>query len=229
MPDKRMEETGQQDAGELLFEEAHIVENAREYLERLAFGYNDDDTCSAISVAMALNYLSLQFKRDFVPQELRSRTRKGVIPTGRAQIEADYPETYALHRLFTDKYDMKAVSYGDRVTVPFRNYIADGNAPDSGIALSWTLFPKASTIKANIDANIPVLITTTLAGELSWHTMVCYGYREKKSGGLQLLVHNGWYGPEYTVRDPADGTAAQRRTWVEKRIATYGYYFSFSK
>ncbi|MBO4559867.1 MAG: hypothetical protein J5712_07295 [Lachnospiraceae bacterium] len=211
---------------EQLFSEAHMIENAREYIERLAFGFNDDNTCSAISAAMALNYLSLQYKRDFVPPGRRAEKRKETVPMGALQVRADYPATYALHRYFVEKCDMKAVSYGDKITVPFRYYLENTEGIDRGIELSWTLFPKASTIKANIDANLPVLITTTLAGKLSWHTMVCYGYREREGGGgMQLLVHNGWYGAEDTVWDPADGTAAQKGTWVDKKIATYGYYF----
>ena len=204
----------------------HRIENAREYLERLAFGFNDDNTCSAISTAMALNYLSLQYKRDFVPDEWKAKKRRGRVPADAEQVKEDYPETYAFHRYLVEECDMRAVSYGDRITVPFGWYLEKNEGIDRGIKLKWTLFPKASTIKANIDANLPVMITTTLAGKLSWHTMVCYGYREKQGGGTELLVHNGWYGPEDTVRDPSDGTAAQRGTWVDKKIATYGYYFT---
>ncbi|MBQ3911699.1 MAG: hypothetical protein II694_01850 [Lachnospiraceae bacterium] len=201
------------------------VTHAREYIEKLAFGYNDDNTCSAISTAMALNYLSLRFGRGFVPEKWMSQPRKAAIPTGALQIRADYPGTYSFHRYLVEKCDMRAVSYGDKITVPFRHYLEGTEGIDRGIELNWTLFPKASTIRANIDADLPVLITTTLAGDLSWHTMVCYGYRET-DGRTELLVHNGWYGPEYSVRDEADDTAYQTETWVKKGIATYGYYFT---
>ena len=205
----------------------HRIENASEYLERLSFGFNDDDTCSAISVSLALNYLSMQYKRDFVPQKQRAESLKGAVPSGALAVRGNYPGTYALHRYFVEKCDMRRVSYGDKVTVPFGKYLESMEGIDRGIGLTWTLFPRISTIKANIDANLPVLITTTLAGTYSWHTMVCYGYREN-GGAVELLVHNGWYGVEHTLTDPDTGEMYQSGEWVNKRIATYGYYFTLS-
>ena len=206
-------------------EREHRVSGAREFIEKLSFGYNDDNTCSAISTAMALNYLSLRYKRDFVPEKWRSVKRRANIPGAALQVRADYPGTYSFHRFLVEECDMRAVSYGDKITVPFRHYLEKVSDIDRGIELKWTLFPKASTIKANIDADLPILITTTLAGELSWHTMVCYGYREN-GGRMELLVHNGWYGHEYSAADPSDGEIYQTETWVKKGIATYGYYFT---
>ena len=207
----------------------HRIENAHEYLERLAFGFNDDDTCSAISMSLALNYLSLQYGRDFVPQNRRAERLNASVPSGALDIRGNYPGTYALHRYFVEECGMRRVSYGDKVTVPFGQYLERMEGIDRGIGLSWTLFPRSATIKTNIDANLPVLFTTTLAGTYSWHTMVCYGYREKSDGsGLELLAHNGWYGPEHTLAEPETGNRFQSGEWVNKRIATYGYYFTLS-
>ncbi len=205
--------------------EEYRITGYRDYIERLAFGYNDDNTCSAISAAMALNYLSLRCKRQFLPAEWMASRRHGITPASSDDVKTAYPETYALHRYLVEQCDLTAVSYGDRITVPFRQFVRE-KSPDKGIDLSWTLFPRASTIISNLKNDLPVLITTTIAGEHSFHTMLCYGYRRSAKGGMELLVHNGWYGEEHTLRDTADGTPYQKETRLKKRRATYGYYFT---
>lgn len=101
--------------------------------------------------------------------------------------------------------------------------------PKHQVKLKWTIAPQTATIKKNIDANIPVLITTTLAKEFSWHTMLVYGYREIY-GKTELLVHSGWYKSAcnnyYSFR--GGDKFFQKEIWVDKRLAAFGYYFSFA-
>ncbi len=208
-----------------MYGDEHILAHAHEYIERLSFGYNDDNTCSAIALAQSLNYLSLEYGGKYVPDEWRSHYMENGIARGAADVRDKYPGTFALHRFLADDCDLSPVSYGDRITVPFAIYVREKLGPDAGIGLKWTLFPRASTIRKNIDRNMPVLITTTIAGKLSWHTMLVYGYRQKTSGGMQLLVHTGWHSDVYAGRTGEKEVQSEGK-WINKRLATYGYYFS---
>ena len=211
-----------------MYSDEHLLAHAHEYIERRSFGYNDDNTCSAIALAQALNYLSLEYGRNYVPDEWRSQDLGKSIVRSAGDAGKEYPGTFAFHRFLADDCDLCPVSYGDRITVPFAQYVAEKLGADAGIRLKWTLFPRASTIRANIDRNMPVLITTTLAGKLSWHTMLVYGYRKKASGGMQLLVHTGWYSDVHA--DAADaGKSCSEGRWIDKKLATYGYYFTLEQ
>ena len=101
-----------------------------------------------------------------------------------------YPNANRLHRYLVDTCRMGAASYADSIVQPLNAYIQDVAPYYYGydFFLQCILFPKASTIKANILDNKPVLITTTLSAQYPFHTMCVYGYRET-SDGPQLLVH----------------------------------------
>jgi hypothetical protein len=150
------------------------------------------------------------------------------MPEDTADMAKKYPKAHALHRLLVDTYGMGAISYAEGIRVPLTRYIAEHVPANLQLKLSWALFPRTTTIKNNIDANKPVLITTTFFGGVyKWHTMAVYGYREI-SGSTELLVHTGWYGEDYnsSVANSKD-IFVHNETWISKSYATYGYYFSF--
>ena len=87
--------------------------------------------------------------------------------------------------------------------------------------LQCILFPKASTIKANILDNKPVLITTTLSAQYPFHTMCVYGYRET-SDGPQLLVHVGWYSRgNFEALSGTSDYYRHKEIWINESEATY--------
>lgn len=204
------------------------VSNCYSYIQRRAFGYNDDDTCSAVAVGVLLNYLSLQYDKPFVDQI--AELRDNGAPSNATDLQNNYPNAYALHRCLVDDYGMGVMSYASGITSPLIEYINNEVPGYHGFTATWTLLPLASTIKSNIQNNKPVLITSTIAGSYSWHTMACYGYREV-SGSEEILVHTGWYGPSYNSSYTAGGTTSyyQTETWISESYATYGYYFSFNE
>lgn len=203
------------------------VSNSYNFIRRRAFGYNNDNTCSAVAVGIALNYLTLNTGKAFVPSSWIAEYRNNGNPKSSSDLSSLYPKAYALHKYLVDNCGMGAMSYADSLQTPLNKYIAAKVSSNYGLKLSWTLAPRASTIKSNINADKPVLITTTLAGDYSWHTMVAYGYRDT-SGSTELLVHTGWYSSKYNGSSNNNTIYYQTETWISEGYATYGYYFSYN-
>lgn len=202
-----------------------VVSSAYSYIQRRAFGYNDDNTCSAVATGILLNYLSLRYNKPFV--SAIAEYRNNGTPDSAAALRSSYPNAYALHRCLADEYGMGPVSYALGIVDPLIAYI-EGEVPGyHGFTVSWTYAPKAATIKSNIEDDKPVLITTTIAGEYSLHTMLCYGYREN-SGKAELLVHTGWYNSD--CNEIVTGECyRQIEKWISESYATIGYYSSFNE
>lgn len=201
------------------------VSNAYSYIQRHAFGFNNDNTCSAVAAGIVLNYLTLQYGTPYVNPV--TETLDNNLPENANDLQKLYPTAHALHRCIVDKYGMGPASHASDVSAPMIAYL-EGEAPGYSFTVTWTYAPKAATIKSNIASNKPVLITTTFAGDYSWHTMACYGYREV-SGAAELLVHTGWYGTAYNTSYTSSGATHyyQSRTWISEGYATIGYYCSF--
>lgn len=201
--------------------------NAFPYIRRRAFAYNNNNTCSAVSVALALNYLALQTGEPVVPSEWTSELLDKGLPNSASALEKKYPCAGKLSSYLIKECGMRAASFAFLITRAFRKYVRTILTPKSKIKLRWTLFPRRETIKKQIDAGLPVLITTTFAGEFSWHTMLVYGYRESY-GKTELLVHSGWYkskfNESYALYDAIH--FYQKEIWLDKKLATFAYYFS---
>ena len=203
--------------------------NAFTYIRRRAFGYNSKNTCSAVSVALALNYLALEREEALVPDDWQAELLDGGLPASSDSLDRAYPRAGRLSSFLIEKCGMGGASFATRITWAFNRYSKKMMPSDKRVRLKWTLFPRMSTIRRSIDANIPVLITTTLAKGFSWHTMVVYGYRESY-GKTELLVHSGWYRPACNDQYSLGGKERffQKEIWLDKRLAAFGYYFSFS-
>lgn len=201
-----------------------VVFNAYSNIQRRAFGYNDDNTCSAVATCIALNYLALQSGKSIVPSGWISE-KLTVKAGGKSDVAKYYKNAAALYNYMVNDCGMRPVSYGDAIKNAVRTY-AKNKVPSSyNLTLNWTLAPRFTTIRNNIANNKPVLITTTLAGTYSVHTMVVYGWRQT-TNGCELLVHTGWYCEN--TEDPANGHLYQPHTWITMDWATYGYYFSYN-
>ena len=202
--------------------------NAFSSIRRRAFGYNSKNTCSAVSVALALNYLALEREEAFVPEAwLAERLDKG-LPESAASLDRLYPQAGKLSRYLIEKCGMGGASFATRITWAFNKYSKKMLASGKRVRLKWTLFPRMATIRRIIEANFPVLITTTVAKTFSWHTMLVYGYRESY-GKAELLVHSGWYSAANNDHYSFEGKDRffQKEIWLDKRLAVFGYFFSF--
>ena len=201
------------------------VSNAYNYIRRRAFGYNNDNTCSAVATGIVLNYLSLQYDKPFVADI--AELRNNGTPANASELANKYPNAHALHRCLVDDYGMGAASFGDAIADPLISYMNSEVPGYHGFTVSWTASPRAATIRSNIVDNKPVLVTTTLAGDYSLHTMACYGYRVV-SDYSEILVHTGWYGSDYNDTT-STGAEYQTETWISESFASIGYYFSFNE
>ena len=202
--------------------------NAFTSVRRRAFGYNSKNTCSAVSVALALNYLALERRETIVPEAWLAELLDDGLPGSADSLDRIYPQAGKLSRYLIETCGMGGASFATRITGAVNKYSQKMLPAGKGIKLNWTLFPRMATIKKNIDANIPVLITTTVAKSFSWHTMLVYGYRECY-GKAELLVHSGWYRTACNDHySGADGDRFfQKEIWLDKSLAVFGYYFSF--
>ncbi|NLC26236.1 MAG: hypothetical protein GX777_06415 [Fastidiosipila sp.] len=201
--------------------------NAFIYIRRRSFGYNTKNTCSAVSLALALNYLALQKQNGYVPLAWQAELLDEGLP-GNAQSQRNkYPQAGKLSRYLIGKCGLSGASFAFMITRALKKYSQQFLPADNQLELRWTFAPRTATVKKNIDANIPVLITTTLAKEFSWHTMLVYGYREIY-GKTELLVHSGWYQNScnnyYSFQNKVK--YFQKEIWLDKRLACFGYYFS---
>lgn len=198
------------------------VANSYSYIRRRAFGYNDSNTCSAVAAAIALNYLALQYNTIIVPSKWKSELFNNSIPSDAQAAKTLFPKADALYEYLVDICGMGAASFGSRITKPLVYYIANNVPGGCGLNVSWTISPKASTIKNKIDNNLPVLVTTTAAGPYTNHTMLAYGYRDNSE--TELLVHLGWYNKTYIRNSGKDLYYAE--IWINESYVTFGHYFS---
>ena len=197
-------------------------------LRRCAFGYNNDDTCSAVATEIALNYIALKNNMAIIPNNLVPEMIDAGNATSASGVQTTYKNAYNLHRYIADTCGMGPVSYALGIKDPFNVYV-ESAIPSMyrnryNLGMNWTYFPKAATIKSNIQSGKPVLITTTFWGDLEWHTMCVYGYRDTPDGA-QILVHVGWWSENELI---SGQKYKQKLRWVNESVATLGYYFSFS-
>jgi hypothetical protein len=203
-----------------------------DYIRRRAFGYNSNNTCSAVAVGIALNYITLQHGNKMVSDDLLSETLGGGHDDGllyRSDVSEKYPRANALHRYLVKVCHLHAASFAFKISMAVNRYIRK-NCPETRLRMKSTLFPKTETIKRCIDNDMPVLITTAITGErdrgFNAHTMCVYGYREV-SGRTELLVHTGWYNRKYMSAASGGAYYYEADKWIDKRWALFGYYFTF--
>lgn len=170
-----------------------ILKNADIHLRRRAFGWNDDNTCSAVACTLALNYIAVQgLNSNVVPSDYRLDLLTREI--GANEIATVYPHSNAFHRLLTNTCAMGPVSFGNTIVDGISNYRNLRSSISATGISAQHLGVTQETIVQEIDAGRPCLITTTVfSGEYNVHTMVVYGYRELMNGFNEYLVHTGWY------------------------------------
>lgn len=199
------------------------IKNHYTYVKRASFGYNDDGTCTAVAFGLALNYFNRQYGYKYVPKTCE------ILNEGFAtasNIKNKYRNTYLVH-LGLKVWGMGHASIGSSVPTALNAYFIRLHVPTSQrptVTAAW--WPRFSTIKSHIDANKPVVITTTFFGDIQWHSMLAYGYRETSSSH-ELLVHLGWYDDTY-LKYVSSSNAKQLYHvdhWINANLARYAYYF----
>ena len=199
------------------------VANYTSYIKKRAFGWNNNNTCSAVALGLALNYLTLQYGNSYVPSSWSSELR-----TASTETSTSYPNAQSLHNYLVNSCGMTGPCYGNSLQSGFNVYKYTKIPSSYSISLSWTLSPAINTIKTKIDNNLPVLITTTTGNpdsSYNWHTMLVYGYKVT-DGTTMYLIHNGWYGSSYNSY--SGGVHIQNEVWYNPTYATYGYYFTLN-
>ena len=197
--------------------------DAEDGVRRRAFGFNHDNTCSAVAVGLALSYLADARGLPLVPADRRAERLGPSVPRDAAALPGLYPNAHRLHRVLADECGLGAASCAWRLGRALRRYCRRRVPPECGLKLRWTPLPRAAEIRRNLERGLPVLITTFFAGEYSWHTMLVYGCRGT-SHGTELLVHAGWYDGAHILPDAAGCREAE--VWLPARLAVMGYFFS---
>lgn len=204
-----------------------ILKNADIHLRRRAFGFNNDDTCSAVACTLALNYIAVQgLNSNVVPSEYRLDLLTKTV--GADEVATTYPHSNAFHRLLTNTCSMGPVSFGNGIVSGIDNYRnLRPTISATGISTQH-LFVTQDTIIQEIDAGRPCLITTTIfAGEYNFHTMVVYGYKELINGVYEFLVHTGWY--KNVDNSYPDRSFRIAETWMMFSVGTnFLYKFQYN-
>lgn len=203
------------------------ITNAYSYIQRKAFGYNNDNSCSAVALTIALNYLWQQTKLPFVPSAFRLENLTS--DANSTTVQTLYPKAHAFHRYLVDDCDMTGPCYGNGLVDGFDAYVRNNVLATYDLSLTCVLLPDYGTIRGEINNKRPVLITTNASMGGGWnyrfHTMVVYGARDL-TDDAEMLVHTGWYGePEITG---SGASCHQTETWLSTGFAGWGYYFSYN-
>lgn len=195
------------------------VSNSYAYINRKSFGYNTDNTCSAVAVAITLNYLTLQTGKNFVPVSWKSEN----LTSNKFDVST-YPKAHSLHRYLVDSCGMGAASFGQTIKLPFELYVSSKVSSTYNLKLSFSIIPSATSIKNSINANKPVVVSTAATSdEYSYHSMVAYGYRAVTDRTM-LLVHTGWYS---NIKNES-GIYAHSDVYINSGFVACAHYFSYN-
>ena len=216
--------------------EAVLLPNSFDYIRRIAFGFNDDNTCSAVATGIALTYIALAenmkiVKNYHVAEMITERACNS------EDAKTKYPNACALHRYIAEDANMGSANFGyevDDAIDDYYNLLKDWYPLSKYYQLdaSWTMSPKADTIYQNIVNGKPVLITTSVFGGMfAKHTMCVYGY-QRINGNDSLLVHTGWWnktGSTEFHNEYNNGSSylVKSQLWIDESWATFGHYFTY--
>jgi len=204
-----------------------FLPNRYDYIQRVAFGCNNDNTCTAVACTIVLNYLD-KSNNNIVPSSFQLPYCNNGNTNTINNVTAHYSSAHNFHRYLVDNCGMGAATYASGVTTGIANYRNQSVAVNStNISASWAMPYSVSSVKQMINSSKPSMLTTTFAGDYSWHTMVIYGYRTYNDGSTEYLVHTGWYTSMVKI---SGSTSAYYMPyiWVSSSIATYGYSFTYN-
>lgn len=194
-------------------------------LTNKAFGYNDDNTCTAVAVSLVLNYLDITYNDGIVPDSLELENLSEDVPfdASSSYVKNTYPYAYALHRTLVNDCNLHPVSYADAV-INAVNAFSNKYMSNVRVSVIWNLSEIPNNyVLYSIDNNMPSMVTYTFFGDYQFHSMPVYGYRLLSDGSKEYLVHTGWYS---TIRNNASNKQRMPLVWASEEAFTYLYKFS---
>lgn len=198
-----------------------IIPHYESRIQRRAFGYNNDNTCSAVACTIVLDYLDYN-NSSIVPS---SFYLEALTSNNGSNVANNSPRAHAFHRFLVKNCGMGAVSYANGISYAIDRYRESTDSiKKSGIDCEWTLNIYTNFGINEINDNRPTMLTSTFAGEYSWHTMPVYGYRRYSDNALEWLVHTGWY--QTLIYE--NGVYKMPKVWVAASTATYLYRFTYN-
>jgi len=218
----------------LIVQNDEILPNADDYIRRLAFGNNDDDTCMAISLGIVLNYLDRKKNNSIVPSDMKSERLQNVNLASSNTIR--HPKAEKLHRYLVDTCGIHARSMQTTLKSGLDKYRnSNNNILNTEISLEWSIANVIGYIVKQIDLHKPAIISTTLNNsepKFNKHAMAVYGYKREtnyitfETGIIAILVHTGWDGEEY-ISEEGDYAIA-KKYWFTPAFINCGYRFNYT-
>ena len=201
-----------------------------EYIQRMAFGNNNDDSCTAVAIQIILNYLDRKVNTDFVPNDMHSeKLNSQTFYNSSGSLQ--YPQSNSLHRYLVDTCKMTGPCYADGVINGLSKYRNKSREIlNTEISVDWTLTNVEKYIVNQIDMGKPSMITTTFGnGRYNLHTMVAYGYKIVSNNIDSILVHRGWYGVDRVEEDINNYRRwIQTEEWLTPKFINYAYKFNYT-
>ena len=196
------------------------VSNYKNYIQRRAFGLNDNNICGAVAVQIALNYLELQTGRDFVHTSHESE-----ILTTTAYNSSKYPKAKAMLSHLANVCGMSSNLFGTHISSAFSTYVDITNITDKSISLSSSGIPNVTSVKNSINNNKPVVYSTLPSTPTyASHYLVAYGYKiDSSTGDTMLLSHSGWY--SRILED--NGIYRHQDIYLNYNYVVYVHYFNY--
>lgn len=190
-------------------------------IRQKAFGYNDDDTCTAVALSLVLNYLDIEYDDGIVPSNMELENIKEDVPedVNATYVENEYPRANRFHRTLVEECGLGAISYADAVIDAVDIFSAE-YMDGVSVSVLWNLSEIPNNyVVASVDAEMPALVTYTFFGNYKFHTMPAFGYRLLSDGSKEYLVHTGWYS---TIRSNND-KRLMPLVWAPEQAITYLY------
>jgi hypothetical protein len=177
--------------------------NTYDYIQRLSFGNNagaDANSCTAVAIQLALNYLDKTVDGRIVPAGYESDSLSTTTPDW----NQGYARTNVMFRFLLDRcllapkyfFTFTPGVWGGQAQEGVYLYsINSGTDSAVRLRMSFTLVDQWNYVTAEIDKGLPALVTTPPWGESQYpaHTMLVSGY-DNSRGQRDYQVHNGWYG-----------------------------------
>lgn len=205
-----------------------VIQYAYSRIQRKAFGFNNDDTCSAVATTLALEYIDWR-NEAIVPTKYHLEDIGENKPSA-SNIRTEYPKAHAFHR-FLVSCGMGAASFEDGIRIPVVNYKNSSRTiSNTGIRVDWKFLEPGVFSINELNAERPTMMTTTIVpgnSQYNWHTMLIYGYRRMSDGSVEFLVHTGWYN---TLAQNSGDNNKWRMPYVllNSGVATYQYRFIYN-
>ena len=197
------------------------VSNYKDYIQKRAFAKNTNNVCGAVAVQIALNYLELQTRRDFV----HSTHESELLSINSSYSSSRYPKAAAMLSYLVNVCGIGPSETYIGLRNGFSEYVDITNITDKNISITYTSTKNVTTMKNSINNNKPlILLTNSSTPTYGNHYVVAYGYKVIEGGNF-WMVHTGWYENGYVFND--NGVIRQADKFIANEYVNYVFYFSY--